>query len=61
MWIHEHKKWTDFKWDAGILAVKLAHKNISMATASRDLKWGLENKLLLSQGSHNQMKYSYIK
>jgi Fic family protein len=38
----------------------LAHKNISMATASRDLKWGLENKLLLAKGSHNQIKYSYI-
>ncbi|MFK7973767.1 MAG: Fic family protein [Rickettsiaceae bacterium] len=39
----------------------LVHKNISMATASRDLKWGLENKLLLSEGSYNQIKYSYIK
>ena len=39
----------------------LAHKNISMATASRDLKWGLENKLLISTGHHNQTQYTFMK
>lgn len=38
----------------------LSHKNISTSTASRDLKWGLENKILQAEGSNNQIKYSYI-
>jgi len=32
-------------------------KNISSATASRDLKEGLESKALLKQGNGNQTKY----
>ena len=37
----------------------LLHKNISSATASRDLKWGLENNILNSTGKNNQTKYSF--
>lgn len=37
----------------------LVHKDISTATASRDLKWGVENKILDMKGSNNQIKYIY--
>lgn len=35
------------------------HKNISSATASRDLLLGLQNKVLKSQGQKNQAKYCF--
>lgn len=36
------------------------HKNISTATASRDLLYGLENKLLISKGDKNQTYYKFV-
>lgn len=39
----------------------LAIHNISAATASRDLLFGLQNKLLTSSGSKNQIKYKFTK
>lgn len=36
------------------------HKNISQATASRDLLFGIENNILQKQGSKNQTLYSYV-
>ncbi|MCC8468201.1 MAG: Fic family protein [Rickettsia endosymbiont of Eriopis connexa] len=37
------------------------HKNISTATASRDLLYGLEHKLLISKGDKNQTYYKYTR
>ncbi len=37
----------------------LLHKDISSATASRDLKWGLKNNILTSKGKNNQTRYSF--
>lgn len=34
-------------------------KNISTATASRDLNWALKNKLLSKSGERNQVKYQF--
>ncbi|MCX4083568.1 Fic family protein [Rickettsia hoogstraalii] len=36
------------------------HKNISTATASRDLLYGLEHKLLISKGDKNQTYYRFV-
>jgi len=36
------------------------HKNISTATASRDLLYGLEHKLLISKGNKNQTYYKFM-
>lgn len=36
------------------------HKNISTATASRDLIYGLEHKLLISKGDKNQTYYKFV-
>ncbi|EAA25442.1 Fic family protein [Rickettsia sibirica] len=36
------------------------HKNISTATASRDLLYGLERKLLISKGYKNQTYYKFV-
>ncbi|CAK6515457.1 Fic family protein [Rickettsia helvetica] len=36
------------------------HKNISTATASRDLLYGLEHKLLISKGDKNQSCYKFV-
>ncbi|WP_064428815.1 Fic family protein [Rickettsia sp. Tenjiku01] len=36
------------------------HKNISTATASRDLLYGLERKLLISTGDKNQTYYKFV-
>ncbi|WP_017442997.1 Fic family protein [Rickettsia gravesii] len=36
------------------------HKNISTATASRDLLYGLERKLLISKGDKNQTYYKFV-
>lgn len=36
------------------------HRDISQATASRDLLFGVEHKILLKTGSKNQTLYSYI-
>ncbi|MEY4463472.1 MAG: hypothetical protein RLZZ81_443 [Pseudomonadota bacterium] len=36
------------------------HKNISTATASRDLLYGLEHKLLISKGDKNQTYYKFV-
>lgn len=37
------------------------HRDISQATASRDLLYGVENTILLKSGSKNQTAYRYIK
>jgi Fic family protein len=37
----------------------LVHKDISTATASRDMALGLEHKILVHQGIGNQMRYRY--
>lgn len=39
----------------------LLHKDISSATASRDLAMGLEKNILLKIGSNNQMQYKFQK
>ncbi|KJW02695.1 hypothetical protein REIP_0709 [Rickettsia endosymbiont of Ixodes pacificus] len=36
------------------------HKNISTATASRDLLYGLEHKFLISKGDKNQTYYKFV-
>lgn len=36
------------------------HSNISQATASRDLKYGLEQKILSAKGNHNKTQYRYM-
>lgn len=38
----------------------LLHKDISTATASRDLKWGVENNILSLVGSGNQVRYNFL-
>lgn len=37
------------------------HKNISMATASRDLAFGLDNQILATKGTRNQILYQFNK
>ncbi|BDU60513.1 hypothetical protein FLA4_09230 [Candidatus Rickettsia kotlanii] len=36
------------------------YKSISTATASRDLLYGLEHKLLISKGGKNQTYYKFV-
>jgi Fic family protein len=63
MWIHEHQKWTNFKWDAGILAVKLAdirHRQGLLLGRMKGLGFELKREASLNMLTDDVVKSSAI-